>query len=165
MVQVLEIVTLLLVAAAWAFALAHAAEYPGKMRLDRESYLTVQKIYYPGITIGGASEPLAILALIALLAMTPTGSAAFWLPAAALAATVATQGVFWLMTQPVNRIWMKQQQLGTAGARFFATGNAAPDADWRRLRDRWEFSHLIRAVLMTVALVAVAIAATLPDAR
>lgn len=29
-------------------ALAHAMEYPGKMRLSRDAYLTVQPIYYPG---------------------------------------------------------------------------------------------------------------------
>ena len=36
------------------------------MRLDRDADLAVQTIYYPGFTIGGASEPLAALALVAL---------------------------------------------------------------------------------------------------
>src|SRR5205809_327776 len=34
-------------------SLAHALEYPGKRRLDRETYLKAQTIYYPGFTIGG----------------------------------------------------------------------------------------------------------------
>jgi hypothetical protein len=158
MVQTLQIVALLLVATAWAFALAHAAEMPGKMRLDRERYFAVQTIYYPGFTIGGASEPLAAIALAALLARTPSGAGAFWLTAIALITCVAVHAVFWLVTQPVNRIWARDLKLGTAGARFFATGAMADEGDWKALRDRWEHSHLVRAVLMTGALVALAIA-------
>ena len=161
MVQALQIAALLLVATAWALAFAHAAEYPGKMRLDRDAYLAVQAIYYPGFTIGGASEPLSSLALIALLAVTPSASTAFWLIAGALLATLATQAVFWLVTQPVNRIWLKGEKLGAAGAGFFATRGAAPDADWASLRDRWERSHLVRAGLMSFAFVALAFAVTL----
>lgn len=160
MFQLLQIVTLVLVAAAWAFALAHAAEYPGKMRLDRDSYLTVQKIYYPGFTIGGASEPLAMFALIALIALVPADGSLFWLLAVALVAVLATQAVFWLMTQPVNRVWLREQQLGTAGARFFETGPSAPSGDWKQHRDRWEMSHILRAALMSVALILVAVALT-----
>ena len=160
MVQILQIVTLFLVAAAWAFAFAHAAEMPGKMRLDRQTYLAVQTIYYPGFTIGGASEPLAVVATAVLLGLTPPESGAFWWTALALAATVATHVVFWLVTQPVNRIWMQEQETGAAGSAFFATGAAAPAAGWKRLRLRWEWSHLVRAGLMTIAFVAMTIAVT-----
>jgi len=162
MIPALQVITLLLVAAAWAFAFAHAAEYPGKMRLDRDSYLTVQTIYYPGFTIGGASEPLAALALIALLTFTPLTSTAVWLITIALVATVLTQVVFWGMTQPVNRIWAENYELGKAGKTFFGTGGKAPDTDWTKLRDRWERSHLLRALLMSLALVSLAVAVTLP---
>jgi hypothetical protein len=160
MTRALEIAALLLVAMAWAFAFAHAAEYPGKMRLDRDAYLSVQSIYYPGFTIGGASEPLSALALAALLALMPAKSAVFPWIALALAATLVTHVVFWLVTQPVNRIWAKGIGLGGAGRRFFSTGAAAPEIDWTRLRDRWEYSHLGRALLMTVALVALVVALT-----
>jgi hypothetical protein len=161
MMQALQIVALLLVATAWAFALAHAAEMPGKLRLDRDRYFAVQTIYYPGFTIGGASEPLAAVALIALLAQTPSGTGAFWLTAIALAACIAVHTIFWFVTQPVNRVWTRDLKLGIAGAGFFATGGSADDSDWTRLRDRWEYSHLVRAVLMTVGLIALAIAVTL----
>ncbi|MGQ0445171.1 MAG: hypothetical protein ACT4O2_08630 [Beijerinckiaceae bacterium] len=60
-----------------ALSLAHALEYPGKFRLPRETYLAVQTIYYPGFTIGGAAEPLAIAALAGLLAMTAVGTTQF----------------------------------------------------------------------------------------
>lgn len=158
MLRALEIASLLLVAMAWALAFAHAAEYPGKMRLARDAYLSVQSIYYPGFTIGGASEPLSALALAGLVALTPADSAAFPWIALALAATSATHIIFWLVTQPVNRIWTKGIKLGGAVRRFFSTGAAPPEADWTRLRDRWEYSHLARALLMTVALIALAIA-------
>lgn len=160
MAQALQILAVLLVAAAWAFAFAHAAEYPGKMRLERDAYLTVQTIYYPGFTIGGASEPLASIALAALLAFTPPGTAAFWLTALALAASAATQLIFWLVTQPVNRIWASKLDLGKAGERFFSPDKAASLGDWTALRDRWETSHLARAALMSVALVALVVAIT-----
>jgi hypothetical protein len=44
MMAMLEIIT---------FPLAHALEWPGKLRLSREHYLAVQPIYYPGFTYSG----------------------------------------------------------------------------------------------------------------
>jgi hypothetical protein len=44
----LEVVTVFLVGVAMSMALAHALEYPGKLRLDERTYLAVQTIYYPG---------------------------------------------------------------------------------------------------------------------
>ena len=79
MFQLLHILTVILVAIAMALSLAHVLELPGKLRLDRDTYLKVQTIYYPGFTIGGISEPLAALALLMLLFMTQTGTTAFWL--------------------------------------------------------------------------------------
>ena len=65
--------------------LAHALEFPGKRRLDRDTYLKVQAIYYPGFTIGGAFEPLSMIATFALLLFTPFGTTSFWLTALAFA--------------------------------------------------------------------------------
>jgi uncharacterized membrane protein SpoIIM required for sporulation len=42
---VLQIITVVL-SGAIGLALAHALEYPGKMRLNRENYMTVQGICY-----------------------------------------------------------------------------------------------------------------------
>ncbi len=161
MVQALQIASLVLVAIAWALAFTHAAEYPGKMRLDRDAYLTVQGIYYPGFTFGGAAEPLSILALIALLVLAPLEGAVFWLTALALLAAVITHVIFWFVTQPVNRIWVKGQNLGKTAEKFFSPDGPAASGDWTKLRDRWESSHLARAALMSVALVALIVAVTL----
>ena len=138
---------------------------PGKMRLDRDAYFMVQQIYYPGFTIGGISEPLAAVALALLLAFGPAGEATAWI-AVALAATVGTQVVYWLVTHTVNRHWVGAQgstglNMGTAGKAFFESGGSTAETDWTRLRDRWEHSHVARALLMTIALVALAVALTL----
>jgi hypothetical protein len=55
--EVLQVLTVLLVAVAMALALAHALELPGKLRLSKEQYLAVQPIYYPGFTFGGWPSP------------------------------------------------------------------------------------------------------------
>ncbi|MGH9422056.1 MAG: DUF1772 domain-containing protein, partial [Thermoanaerobaculia bacterium] len=152
MLQILQIVTTVLVAIAMAPALAHAMEYPGKMRLSRDAYLTVQPIYYPGFTVaGGAAEVGGLIASIILTILTPRGTVGFWLTFAAALGMIGMQIVFWIYTQPANRFWLQSVKLGNLGKGFFAagpTGQSGTDnsaADWRRLRDRWEYSHIVRA--------------------
>jgi hypothetical protein len=152
-----EIVTVLVIAIAMALSLAHALEAPGKMRLSREHYLAAQTIYYPGFTWGGVSEPLGFVLLAILAFLTPIATAQFWLIVGAAASLAAMQAVFWSMTQPINRRWLKDVELSRAGNAFFEVG-ASPaaadqDTDWTLLRDRWERSHLIRAGLGGLAFV------------
>jgi hypothetical protein len=158
MLQLLQVVTLVLVAITMALSLSHALEYPGKLRLGEKDYCVVQAIYYPGFTFGGASEPAAILAAFVLLLATPA-SAAFWLTLIALLALIAVQVVFWLVTQPVNKHWLKGETLSGAGEAFFGAGGNI-EGDWRALRDRWEHSHIARAALATVAFVLLLVAVT-----
>ena len=121
----LEVLTVVLAAIAMALSLAHALELPGKMRLDKEQYFTVQRIYYPGFTIGGISEPAVIVAILILLVMTPRGTPAFWLAAGALLAFLVMQLIFWIMTQPINKVWLEQTKLTASAARFFGTEREA----------------------------------------
>jgi hypothetical protein len=154
MVAALQFLCAMSSAVAMSLALAHALELPGKLRLGREEYLAVQTIYYPGFTIGGAAEPLTIIALAALLFTLPEGSRIRWLIAAAFIAAVATQILFWAVVQPVNRVWLKSIPLDPAGKRFFGTNAATREtSDWTQLRDRWELGHLARAVTATAAFV------------
>jgi hypothetical protein len=74
--QALQVVAVILVAVTMALALAHALELPGKRRLAKEPYLAVQTIYYPGFTIGGIGEVGGLLAMLALVIVTPKGTAA-----------------------------------------------------------------------------------------
>jgi hypothetical protein len=161
MLVALKIAAVTLVAVAMALALAHALEWPGKRRLSKEEYLIVQPIYYPGFTFGGASEPLAILVVIVLLTVTPSGSAIFWLTGAALAALIAMHAAYWLLTHPVNNFWLKGFKLKGASARFFSLGTSrrnGVEPSWKRLRDRWEYSHILRAGLGLASLVLLAAA-------
>ena len=47
MLMILQVATVFLVSIAWAQALAHALELPGKLRLGKDAYIAVQTIYYP----------------------------------------------------------------------------------------------------------------------
>jgi Domain of unknown function (DUF1772) len=154
MLLTLQIVTLILVALAMAPSVAHAAELPGKLRLPKEAYFTVQQIYYPGFTIAGLAEGFSMVAALALVILTPRDSAAFGLALAALLLLLVMHAVFWLVTQPVNKIWLKDTQLGKAGSAFFSAGGDVKEpraGDWTALRNRWEYSHVARAVLVTAA--------------
>lgn len=159
MIDLLEILALLLAAITLSLGLAHALELPGKMRLDRDHYLSTQTIYYPGFTIGGIAEPLVIVAVAALLLTAPVASARFWLLCTALAAFAAVQAIFWTLTQPVNRFWLRSHPLSGAGRRFFEVGAKPGDkADWAEMRDRWERSHLLRATMASIGFLLLAIA-------
>lgn len=166
--DVVRVLSVLLVAVAMALALAHALEFPGKRRLSREAYLAVQPIYYPGFTIGGLAEPLGLLATLALLLLTPRGGTDFWLTLAALLGLVGMQAVYWLVTHPVNKVWLRGEALQGVGAGFFALDPAqrsrpateARPADWTALRDRWEGSPVARAALALASLVALVVAVT-----
>ena len=131
MFLLLQVVTVFLVSVAMSLALAHALELPGKMRLNRETYIAAQSIYYPGFTFGGFGEGVGMLATLVLLLLTPKDNPAFWWTLAGLVALVAMHVVYWVVTHPVNKFWMKDQRLEGFGAGFFLLGSRQP---WSRGR-------------------------------
>jgi hypothetical protein len=151
----LQIFAVILAAVAMVPAVAHLLELPGKMRLGKDAYFAVQRIYYPGFTIAGVSEPLAIAATAALLAFTPSRDLAFWLIVAALLGLAAMQAVYWIVTHTVNKQWLRNEHLGAAGQRFFSVQSAKSAESgmeqWQALRNRWEYSHAVRAALAFVS--------------
>lgn len=165
MFYLFEIVTVALVALTMALSLAHALELPGKLRLAKEQYFSVQAIYYPGFTIGGVGEALGVFATLALALMTPRTSPAFWPAIVAFAAMLATNLIYWIAIHPVNNFWVRGTKLSAAGSAFFAfdflTRGGLANADWTALRDRWEYSHLARAVLSAIAFFAIVIAVSI----
>ena len=168
MYLILQVVTVFLVAVALSLSLAHALELPGKMRLDRNTYLAVQRIYYPGFTYGGLGEGLGMTATLILLLLTPSNTPAFWWTLTSFVALLAMHGVYWVVTHPVNKYWLKDTPLAGAGREFLALDpmkkGAAAEAGsegWKQLRDKWEYSHVLRAVLAAIALIALAIATAL----
>ncbi len=166
MLHVLQILAVILVAVAMALALAHALELPGKMRLTKEAYYAVQSIYYPGFTIGGLGEAGGTILTIILLFLTPLRSADFWLTLVTLLGLISMQAIYWLVTHPVNRFWLEGEQLSGVGSAFFSFGVSRSrlrnhPADWTELRNRWEYSHLARAVVAMLSLICLVTAVSL----
>src|SRR5262245_2521969 len=160
--RLLTILCLLLVAAKFGTSLAHVAELPGKLRLDEATYRAVQTISYPRFTLAGLlGEFGGMIALVVLLAVTPYGTNRFWWTAAALACLLAGHATYWLMTHPVNSVWVKDLDMSATGSTFFSTSADTKAADWKTLRNRWELSHAIIAGLVTLSLISIAAATSL----
>jgi len=54
----MQVLTVMLAAVTMALSLAHALEFPGKLRLKKEQYFVVQPIYYLGLQSGASpSQP------------------------------------------------------------------------------------------------------------
>jgi hypothetical protein len=167
MLQFLEVFSILLLALAMAPALAHALEFPGKSRLNRDEYLAVQPIYYPGFTVaGGIGEVGGLVSVIALLLVTPRGTVAFWSTVLAVAGLFGMELIFWLFTQPLNKVWLESTSLGHLGTAFFSSSPADRQSrynnrptDWRAMRDTWEYSHICRAGLASLSFFALVVAA------
>ncbi|UXN61815.1 DUF1772 domain-containing protein [Phyllobacterium zundukense] len=158
----MHILSLLLVAVAMGLSLAHALEFPGKKRLDKDTYSIVQPIYYPGFTLGGlVGEFGGIVALAILLFILPYGTSRFWWSAIALACLVVVNLIYWTFTHRVNNFWLRDTKLSGAGNAFFSSfAGKAGKEDWKQFRDIWEYSHVARAVFAMLSLVSIAIALT-----
>jgi len=159
MFQALQILTILLVTVAVTCSLAHALELPGKLRLSKETYLATQPIYYPGFTIaGGIGEAGGILSTFLLTVLTPLSRLSFWLTLGAFVALLCMHAVYWISTHPVNNFWLQEYELEGAGKGFFSfdplkrSFESRPQ-DWTVLRDRWEYSHVLRAGFALLALI------------
>jgi hypothetical protein len=165
MFDILQVLTVLLVAVAMALTLAHALELPGKMRLTKDIYYAMQPIYYPGFTIGGCAEPAGLILTIILLFFIPFGTPDFWLTVVAVLGLIGMQATYWLFTHPVNKFWLQGQKLSGPGSGFFSFGanrsrplNKSRAVDWTDLRDRWEYSHVARAGLAFASLTTLVVA-------
>jgi hypothetical protein len=65
MLQLLQILTVILVAVAMGLSLAHALELPGKLRLGRDAYVTIQAVQWEYSHV--ARTVLAGLSLVSLV--------------------------------------------------------------------------------------------------
>ncbi|TQI74739.1 hypothetical protein FHT98_2502 [Bosea sp. AK1] len=154
----LSILGLLLVAVTMGLSLAHALEFPGKLRLDETTYRAVQAIYFPGFTIGGlVGEVGGMVVLAILLFFTPTGTERFWWTTGALGLLIAVHATYWLVTHSVNSAWLKDSELGGTSQLIFGLFSS-PDSDWRHMRNVWEWSHVLRACFATLGLLSMSVA-------
>ncbi len=133
----LPILALLFTAGMLSPAAAHVFALPNKIRLSRQDYRTVQRLYRGWALLGA----LVVGAFPFTAALVVAGGGEQGAADAALAACVCvvlTQVVFWVFTFPVHR--------KTRDWTVF------PD-DWRRLRARWEYSHAVAAALGLAAFI------------
>jgi len=158
MLLTLSVLALFLLAVTMGLSLAHALEFPGKLRLDEPTYRAVQAIYYPGFTVGGlVGEFGSMLVLLVLLVLTPASTERFWWTALAFGALMAGHATYWIVTHPVNNAWLKDVQLRGTSRSFFRFFSA-PAADWRHMRNVWEWSHVARAGLTALSFLSMAVA-------
>lgn len=140
--RVVQFLAVLLTALAFVPAGAHLFELPNKIDLARDAYLTVQGIYAGWAWFG--TIDLAALVLIAILAIKLRRQRpAFSFAVVAALCFVVFFAIFFTWTFPANQ----------------ATANwtTMPD-NWSGLRQEWEYSHAVNAVVMFIALCSVTLA-------
>jgi len=122
---------------------AHLFALPNKIGLGVESYFVVQGIYRGWALFGFVL--FCALVCNGLLAFALRGRGlVFALAAIATAAVALTLIIFFLWTYPAN----------------MATQNwTSVPAGWRQLRDQWEYSHAVNALITFCALCCVTISA------
>jgi hypothetical protein len=131
----IRFITLLLAAFALVPGIAHLLEMPHKMQLTEENYGIVQYIY----------QGWALLGIVQIAAVVSTGVLFFFeradktvsrLVLAAFVCLALTLVLFFTFTYPTN--------VATQNWSFI------PDS-WQQLRDQWEYSHAVNAILEAVA--------------
>jgi hypothetical protein len=118
--------------------LAHLYSLPSKMKLSREDYLVVQKIYAGWSWLGIILVSALVCTLVAA-AMLYNRPKALILTIVALLLLGASLVVFFQYTDPVNQ--------------ETANWTTAP-ANWQPLRNRWEYSYAVNAGLYLGAMAA-----------
>jgi MFS family permease len=115
---------------------AHVMSLPAKIDLPEEPYFVAQQVYR-GWAWAGVVIFAAIFANFASAFLTRHNRRQFWLSLAAGLLIAATLAIFFIWTFPANQ----------------ATGNwtSVPD-DWERLRNEWEYSHAVNALVTFIAL-------------
>jgi hypothetical protein len=71
---------------------------------------------------------------------------------------VLTHLLYWLLTAPVNKVWLRDEELTQGAKRFFGAAGPLNEENWTRLRDRWERSHIYRACCASSAFLLLSIA-------
>lgn len=135
--RIVSFIGLLFTALALAPSLAHLLELPNKIYLSAEDYLTVQQIYR-GWMLLGIVWAGALISNLALTVMVRKQPKVFILNSIAFLCIVAMNVVFFEFTYPANRQTNNWTML---------------PANWLELRNQWEYSHAISAVLALIALI------------
>jgi len=137
--ELVRLLAILSVALCLIPAGAHFFELGNKMSLSTAEYMTTQKIY-AGWSFFGVAIIAAIMFTLTHTLMVRAERAAFLLSLTALLCLGATQVIFWTFTYPMN----------------VATNNwTVTPQDFEAVRQQWEYSHAVNAVLTFAALVTI----------
>jgi hypothetical protein len=123
----------LLAALGLSFGAAHVLEMGPKMRYDAELYMAVTSTLYRLFGLVGSVVQLAAIVVAMVLAFRLRGRESF-LPCMLGALALVFSLVLWAaLVAPVNAEW----------ARALAAGRAEAIDAYGRLRERWEYGHVV----------------------
>jgi hypothetical protein len=137
-------ITIILVALTMGSAFGHALEFPAKMNYDAALWTTINQSLYWGFGhIAGPIEGVTVFLATPLLTfLVRKRRPAFQLTlAGTICVALAFFIVFLVFTEPMNR------------EVFQWTPQLVP-ADWTRVRNQWEYSHIARFVLQLLGFAA-----------
>lgn len=149
-----RLTTIMLVALSMATVFCHLMEMPAKLNMDAGLWLTLLQTLYPPMfgTVGGAFEVGGLVATLVLAFAMRGHGAALGLTVTAAACIAVAHAIFWLLIAPVN------------AALVPLTPDTLPP-DFGGLRDRWEYSHAVRAALQVIALASLVLSVLLDVPR
>jgi hypothetical protein len=129
--KIIKFLSIFFTALALGASLAHLYALPNKINLSRDAYFTVQQIYR-GWALLGVVFAGQLFSTFLLAFKSRKVAQRFYFAVAAFICVVATLVVFFSFTYPANVM----------------TNNwtSAPE-NWRELRDQWEYSHAVGALL------------------
>ena len=142
--RIWRFITIILVALTMGSAFGHALEFPAKMNYDAALWTTINQSLYWGFGhIAGPIEGVTVFLATPLLTfLVRKRRTAFPLTlAGTLCVALAFFIVFLVFTEPMNR------------EIFQWTPQSVP-ADWTRVRNQWEYSHITRFVLQLIGFAA-----------
>jgi len=152
MIVDLRFIALMLTSLVLGLGFCHVLEMPGKMKLGGHEYMMVQQIYNTFGPAASVLEPGAIIVSAVLAVLLRRAGWAFALTFGAAVALAAALGAWGALVSPVNQRWAE-----------LSPGALPPD--WQVLRTRWEYGHVVHALLLLVgfaALVTSVLVDTLP---
>ncbi len=139
-VRTWRLITIMFTALSMGMAFSHLLELPAKMTYDAALWLTVQHTLYGAFgLIGAVIEVGAVLTAAILAILVRQRQPSFgWTLLGALC-LVAAHVAWWIWLAPVNDVIAQ------------LTTPTLP-AGWENLRNQWEYTHAVRAILQIIAL-------------
>ena len=133
-------ITILLVSLTMAMSVSHLLQLPARFNVEPSLWVTLQAFNLPfSPLIGIILEGCAWVATVVLAFLIRQRRPAYRWTVVAMMAMMAAQVAWWLLIFPANlaiETW---------------TPTTMP-IEWTRVRDQWEYTHVVRAVLHILSL-------------